>query len=215
MADLKTIIAGRWHRAAFLRVDIKEENLKAPSSVVTLYFLIKFLCSQFIILSTASRKKKAEESWRKPDELLAVISGLAGHEKLVQLLWFQCIPGPWWTSLTQVSLTVQTISVPEMVVLRDGIARGDVPCHISGNFCYVTWEKRQKFCRDFLKSKWLILSGFESFSLSNAQGLEKTSAEFWQNHEHSWSYLYNWLPCLFSEPTMFFRLVLEQGTQIK
>lgn len=62
MADLKTIIAGRWHRAAFLRVDIKEENLKAPSSVVTLYFLIKFLCSQFIILSTASRKKKAEES---------------------------------------------------------------------------------------------------------------------------------------------------------
>lgn len=80
-----------------------------------------------------------------------------------------------------------------------------------------------KFCRDFLKSKWLIWSGFESLSLPHAQssscsrdpGREKTSAEVWQNHEHSWSYMYNCPPFLFSVPTMLFMLVFEQGTQVK
>lgn len=114
-------------------------------------------------------------------------------------------------------MTVQTISVPGMVVLRDGIARGDGPCHISGNFCYVTWKKRLNFCRDFLKSKWLIylVLSLTVFLMLKDPGLEKTSAEFWQNHEYSWSYLYNWLSCLFSVPATFFMLVFEQGTQIK
>lgn len=57
VADLKLIIAGRWHRTAFLRVNIKEENLKAPNSVVTPYFLINYFA-----VGSLSFLQRAEES---------------------------------------------------------------------------------------------------------------------------------------------------------
>ena len=95
--------------------------------------------------------------------------GRACCEKLVHLLWFQWIP--WLCKMSsQGSPRLCEQSLCWDVVLRDGAARGVVPRHISGNSCYVTREKRLAFCRTFPKSKWFILSGFESHSDLEFQG---------------------------------------------
>lgn len=51
------IIAERWHSTAFLRVNFEEENLKAPSSVVTPYFLINYFA-----VASLPFPQQAEES---------------------------------------------------------------------------------------------------------------------------------------------------------